>query len=240
MGGGRDGGRGKVLGAAGGKSFRVDNDYRWRDLWRRVCTQINVSAAARVGGDESPLLPIPILSPPSHHLLHHSIPSSSPYDLHPTAPIPPLSTHLPYYTLHHLHPFIPKPSPQFHHPHPLTSSHPITSTPIPPLSSHRPHHLHPIIPSTIPSRPPHDPHPTYPHPITTNTFSTTLIPPPPNHHPHPAIPRLTPIPSLHDPHSVTPIPIPSLSSPSHHSHPISPISSSTIPCISPPSPSLLT
>lgn len=45
---------GGVLGAAGGKSFHVDNDYRWWDLWGGVRTQINTSTVA---GERSPIRP---------------------------------------------------------------------------------------------------------------------------------------------------------------------------------------
>lgn len=40
---------GRFLGAAGGKSFHVDNDYRWWDLWGGLRGQINASTVAERG-----------------------------------------------------------------------------------------------------------------------------------------------------------------------------------------------
>lgn len=52
---GGGGGRGR-WGAAGGKSFHVDNDYRWWDLWGGVRAQINTSTVA---GGRGPIRPVP-------------------------------------------------------------------------------------------------------------------------------------------------------------------------------------
>lgn len=57
---GGGGGEGGSPEAAGGKSFHVDNDYRWGDLWGGVRAQINTSTVA---GDRGPIRPLPP-SPP--------------------------------------------------------------------------------------------------------------------------------------------------------------------------------